>query len=411
MTSNPGSATTLAAVSTPHDVRWKRWLRRALLVVSCLCLVLSVLLIWVRIQIDSTDRFVRTVSPIASNPAIQEAVVTTLTDRFSARLSEATTGDTLTDRQRFLAAPLTSLLTDYVENTVRSVVTSDQFQQFWVNARQAIHPAVSALLTGSSTANMTTANGKVTVDLQPLVQAVVDRLDARGINLFDNIPSDKVDVTFVVADSPQLANVQGLIHTLYRLTVVFPIVALLALGGYLWLSSDRRLGAIWAGLGVATTMAILLLVLAVARWRYVDGLDSTVNQDAAIAFFDIIGRYLRAAMRLIALLGLVVAGVALLIRPKGSKGRVRTVTARWLTGVRRLGERGWARLDQPWIERNRAFLLGVLIAVFCILVITPNRITQGWGRAVALATVIGFVLVWLATRSGRRGSRPHPPPP
>src|SRR5438552_3716084 len=132
MTPIPSSASTLAAVGSPDDVRWKRWLRRLLLVVSCICIALSVILIWLRIQIDNTDRFVRTVSPVASNAAIQEAVVVAITDRFSARLNEPTTRDPLIDRQGYLAAPLTSLLTDYVEKTVRSVVTSDQFQQFWV---------------------------------------------------------------------------------------------------------------------------------------------------------------------------------------------------------------------------------------------------------------------------------------
>jgi hypothetical protein len=402
MTPDHTSESTLTAVATPHDVRWKRWLRRVLLVVSCLCVALSVILIWLRIQIDDTDRFVRTVSPVASNAAIQEAVIVAITDRFSAWLDDATTRDTLGDRQRYLAAPLNSLLTDFVEKTVREVVTSDQFQQFWVTARETIHPYLSALLTGSSTANMTTANGKVSVNLSPIVQAVVDRLDARGIDIFDRLPSDRVDVSIVVADSPELANVQGTVHTLYSLTVLFPIVALLALGGYLWLSLDRRLGVVWAGLGLATTMAVLLLVLALARWRYIDGLDSDVNQAAAKAFFDILGRYLRAAIRLIALLGLVVAAIALLPRPKDSVGRVRVVTARWLTGARRVGERGFARLDQSWIERNRAVLLGVLIAVFCLCVITPNRITQGWGRAVLLITAVGFVLIWLATRSATR---------
>jgi hypothetical protein len=146
-------------------------------------------------------------------------------------------------------------------------------------------------------------------------------------------------------------------------------------------------------------MAVLLMVLAVGRWRYIDGLDSDVNQAAARAFFDIIGRYLRAAIRLIALLGLVVAGIALVTRPRGSVSRVRVVTSRWLIDARRVGQRGWARLDQPWIERNRAVLLGALVAVFCLLVITPDRVTQSWGRAVLLATVIGFALIWLTTRS------------
>src|SRR5215218_7024327 len=125
MTPDTSSATT----GTP-DVRWKRWLRRILLFVSCVCLVLAVITLWLHIQIDNTDRFVRTVEPAASDTAIQEAIVDTLTNRFSARLSEAQARDGLVDLPDFLAGSLNQTLTDFVEETIRSVVTSDQFQPF-----------------------------------------------------------------------------------------------------------------------------------------------------------------------------------------------------------------------------------------------------------------------------------------
>src|SRR5215212_9162500 len=97
------------------DVRWKRWLRRVLLVVSCVCLALGVITLWLRIQIENRGLYVRTVKHHASNAAIQEAVVSSITDLFSARLSVAQTRDTLGDRDRYLAAPLNAVLTNYFE--------------------------------------------------------------------------------------------------------------------------------------------------------------------------------------------------------------------------------------------------------------------------------------------------------
>jgi hypothetical protein len=382
---------TAATASVTTDVRWKRWLRRVLLVVSCLCLVLAVVTLWLRIQIGNTERFTRTIDPVASNAAIQEALVVSLTDRFSARLSEAQTRDTLVDRDRYLAAPINALLTDYFEQTIRSVVTSDQYQQFWAEAKQAMHPRLSALLTGSSTENMDTAGGEVTLDLSPLVAAVQTRLAEHGLDRLAALQIPPEDVTIVLVDSPELAKAQDVVHVLYKLAVLFPIVALLTLGGYLWLSPNRRSGVIRAGLAVATSMVLLLVLLSAARWRYLDGISSDVNHDAAAAFFDIIGRYFRAAIRLIALLGLVVAGVAFAFRPHGWIDRLSAAAKRRLAGH--------GRFERPWLERNRAALMGGLLAVACLLIITPDRITEGWWRAILLLALFGLILILLTSRS------------
>jgi hypothetical protein len=375
-----------------------------LLVVFCVSIALSVVLIWARNQINDTDRYVRTVSPLAADPAIQNAIVTAITDRFSARLDEAATRDILSDRQRYLAAPLNALLTDFVENTTRSIVTSDQFAQYWVEINRAAHPAVSALLTGESTENMTTANGKVTVDLAPIVAAVSTVLNEHGIDLFDRDPGGRVNVSIVLVDSPDLAEVQGTVDRLESLALVFPILALLAVAGYLWLSTDRRQGVIWAGLGLAAAMAVLLLLLSFARSRYLQGLSSDVNRDAATAFFDTVGRYLRGSARLLTALGLLVAGVAAATRPDGWVSRQRAALGRRLAMGRPETEGRWSWLDQTWVARHSAELLGVLIAVCCIAVVAPGHITQGWGRTVTLVAAVGLVAIWLLSRSTVRQS-------
>lgn len=400
------------AVAEPvrQDNRWKRWLRRVLLVVSCVCLVLAVVTIWLRIQIGNTDRFVDTIDPIATDAAIQEAVVVKITEGFSARLSEFQTRDTLIDRQQYLAAPINELLTDFVEKTVRSLITSEEFEQFWVDAKQAVHPRMSALLTGSSTENMTTAEGVVTLDLQPVVDAVKTRLSERGVNVFDNIPTDTFDLSVVLFESPELAEIQGLVDVLYSLAFVFPVVALLTLGVFLWLSPNRRSGLIRVGLAVATSMALLLVILAAVRWRYLDGLTNDVNREAAEAFFDILGRYFRAAIRFIALLGILVAVVAL------ATGREGSIPWPRIAANRRPAD---DRLRQPtWVERNRKALMGGVLAATCLLVITPDHISQDWWRTTLLVALGALVLILVGPHFGGSGTPapagpdgPAPTPP
>jgi hypothetical protein len=379
MTPNTSSATDSRGTLAP-DTGWKKWLRRVMLAVCCVCLALTVMTVWVRIQIDNSDRFVRTVEPVAADADIQEAVVVALTDRFSTRLGEAQTRDTLIDRQQYLAAPINALLTDYVEATVRSIVTSDQFQVFWKEASRAIHQQVSAILTESDTANVTNEAGTVTLDLDPLVEVVQTRLTDQGIDVFASPPSGMTDLTVTLVDSPDLAKVQGIVARLVSLAVIFPIIVLLALGGYLYLSPDRRTASICAGIAIAAAMVALLLMLSAIRWRYLDRISTDVDRAAAAAFFDIIGRYLRAAIRLITLLGLMVAGIAYATRPSG---RV----------VSQVDSAGGQEEGVGQIRRNQTVPIAVLIAAACFCLIVPERLTQDWARAIFCAAIVGLAVI------------------
>jgi hypothetical protein len=381
--------------------RRKHRFANALLVLFCLLMVLSSVSIWVRNQINDTDRYMRTVGPLAGDPAIQEAIIVGVSDRFSSFLDEATLGDTLGDRQRYLAAPLKQLIENYVEDAVRAIVTSDQFPQIWIQANEIAHPRVSAILTGGSTTNMTTANGKITLDLTPLVDVVKDRLRDRGIDLFDRIPGDRLNPNIVIVDSPDLANIQGTIDRLEKLAWIFPFLALLALGGYIWLSTDRRQASIWAGLGLAITMVALMLLLSIGRKLYIDGLDSNVSRNAAVAFFDTIGRYFRDGIRLLAILGLLAAGIAVVTRHRKKGESVFTLIARHVSDAWHWVAVKWRRpeTDSSWAERHLALIFGFMI-VFCFAaVVWGDHTALGWAGTLALIIGLGAIATRLLNQS------------
>jgi hypothetical protein len=159
-------------------------------------------------------------------------------------------------------------------------------------------------------------------------------------------------------------------------------------------------------------MALLLVLFAAVRWRYLDGLSNDVNREAAAAFFDILGRYLRAAIRLIALLGLLVAGVAL------ATGRERSVPWPRIAVKRQPAEDGGS--EQTWGDRNRVAWLGGILAATCLFVITPEHISQDWWRLTLVVALGGVILIFLAPRfgephtampAGPTGPAPGPPTP
>ena len=54
--------------------RWRTILAVLLIVVGCVLAPLAGVAVWARNQVTNTDRYVRTVAPLASDPAIQTAI-------------------------------------------------------------------------------------------------------------------------------------------------------------------------------------------------------------------------------------------------------------------------------------------------------------------------------------------------
>ena len=89
---------------------WKRIVSMVLLVIFGLSAMLSVSAIWTNNQINDTDRYVRTVAPLASDPAIQQDLASRISLRLSTRLDDLIDTELTGDRTQFLAAPLSSVV-------------------------------------------------------------------------------------------------------------------------------------------------------------------------------------------------------------------------------------------------------------------------------------------------------------
>jgi hypothetical protein len=286
---------------------------RILLLIFYVSTALSVPAIWLRNQVTDTERYTRTVAPLAADPAIQAALCDRVTTVISARLADIVERDGLIERD-FLRAPLVSLLGDYVDKTVRTLVASEQFKTIWERINRAAHPAVSALLTGRETTSISTANGQIMLNLAPLLNETVTRLRERGVSIVDRIPLDQLDTTFVLYQSQDLADAQGSVRRLGNLATWLPALALISLVASLVFSTDRRQTVFWGGLGLAVAMAACLMLLGFARWWSVNHLPTGVNRAAATAFFLTIGRYPRHAFVGLSLLGVFVAAGSYLSR-------------------------------------------------------------------------------------------------
>ena len=67
--------------------RWKSIASWVLIVVACVLAALSVFVVFVRNEVLNTDTYVSTVTPLASNPAIQSAVAKRVTDELVTKIN------------------------------------------------------------------------------------------------------------------------------------------------------------------------------------------------------------------------------------------------------------------------------------------------------------------------------------
>jgi hypothetical protein len=376
--------------------RWKLLSSWLLVVLACILAVVSVFVVFVRNELLSTDAYVSTVTPLADDPAIQSAVA----NRVSQRLIERTNVNqqvkqALPAKAGFLATPITSGLQNVTDQITLKLVQSPHFRTLWIAANRSSHKQLVALLTGSQQGALQTRNGEVTLNLSQVESQAKKALDAKGITVFDKVPSVN-GPQLVLFRSTQVARAQRLTRFLNHLALVLPIVTLLCFAGSVLLNRDRRRGLVRAATGLALSMALVLVVASVARNQYLSSLDPSQSKAAAAAVIDDVAALLLDSVRTLAIVAAVVAIVGAVI---GNR-RVRA----WLDTRRRPSWMTEGPVHDFVVDHRRGLQWGALGAGLLILV--------AWNQPTVMVVVI-VVLVALALvgiLGLYAGQRPVPAP-
>ncbi len=135
--------------------------------------------LWARRTVYETKRYIGVVGPLASDPAVQEALARQLTQAvFTATDMQAKVQAAIAERApklAFAAGPLTSSLQGFVQDQVQKLFASDQFQQFWVNANTLLQQQLVAVLDGKSEA-LTVQGNQVVFNYLPLLNQALQQL-------------------------------------------------------------------------------------------------------------------------------------------------------------------------------------------------------------------------------------------
>jgi hypothetical protein len=345
---------------------WRTVTSAALVVVGCVLAPLSVVGAWASNQVTDTDRYIATMTPLASNPTIQEVVADRATDEIIRQLDIGTVIEDgiealveqgvpprAADALRGVAGTVASGARDFVRERVGVVVRSDAFERLWVRSNRVAHQEMVALLSGDDEGAVTVDDGTVTVDLGEVVATVKQELIDDGFTLAERVP--EVEAEFTIVQSADLASAQSAFRLLDRLGTVLPLISLAFIAGGVVIARNRRRALLRAALGLAGSMVLLAIALALGRGLYLDRLPAAVSSAAAGEVFDTVVRFLRIGLRIVLVAALLLAGGAMLAGSSTVAVRSREMFQRT---VQRAGGQG-----NEWVHRNRGVLRAGIVIV------------------------------------------------
>jgi hypothetical protein len=369
--------------SPPRRGGTLRWVGvGVLLALVALLAPLAVVATWVHDEISDTDRYVETVTPLAADPAVQDAVAVRVTEAIFTRLDvEAVTQEAVdalaeqglppraTASLSALVTPVVNGVHGFVEDAVRRLIRSDEFQQAWEAANREAHTQMVAVLTGKTGETIQVEGNTVSVNLAAVIDAVKIRLQDAGFALAERIP--EVNAQFTIMESADITRAQTAFRTLSALARALPIVALVLLAAAVALAPSRRKALVIGAFVVAASMVLLGALLNAFRIVYLDAIPpERVPPAAAAAIYDQLVGFIRLNLRAVLVVFLAVALIAWLTGPWAPAAAVRRAAGRAADTVRHGSDRAGLNTGAFGVALYnmrtplRAGVLGVAVVVY-----------------------------------------------
>jgi hypothetical protein len=397
-----------------------------LIAVGALLAPVGVVAAWAERTLTDTDRYVATVGPLADDPTVQSALAGRMTQAVMTRIDVGSLLDSvaggLEERDvapraaaalPMLAAPLTSGIESFVRKAADRVVTSDEFADSWERANRVAHEQLVAVMQGSGGDIVQLGqDGQLTVQLAGMIDLLKTRLVNGGFQLAASLPT--INATFTVLQTTQLVEIRNRYAQVVALGTWLPWVVLLLLGAGVVLAVRHLRALVVAGLALTVGMLVLALGLAIARGLYLDALSGVVLRlDAAQVVFDQLVQFLRAALRTVGVLGLVVALAAYLGGSSPSARGLRAGVGKGFGNARAWAE-GRGVTSGPaglWLARYRGVVRAALVALAALVLLLAANPTPGLvvGSAVGAGLLIALVEL-VARPQPRPQSRPQAQP-
>src|SRR5512133_2015593 len=345
-----------------------------LFALATILLLVSSLTVWSKRQLLDDQAWADSSSQLLANDDVRGAIAQKLSDALFQRVDvEAQLRERLPAQRKGTAAALAAALQNTVVPAAADrLLQRPRVQTLWENANKRAHAAVVRVLEGKDlgeAGNISTANGKVTLDLRPAITRLATRL---GLEDRLKANADPNAGQLVIMKSSQLEGAQTAVKILKALSslLLIAVVALYALAIYL--AHGRRrllLGATGASL------AFVGLVIASLR-RFLGGaiVDSLVKTEANQQPVRVIWSLETSVLRDIAIILVVYGALVLLATALAGPNRPAVAVRRWLA---------------PSFRHHPIVVWTAALFVFLILI--------AWGPAAGNRQLLGVVILAATT--------------
>ncbi|WUN88224.1 hypothetical protein OHT53_20040 [Streptomyces bobili] len=262
-----------------------------LIALSCLLMPFGALAAWATYGLTDTGRYVTAMAPLASDPAVRDAVVDTV-------------GDDLLRRAAAERGPLHPEVTPFVRDALRSFTHTRAYRTAWDAGNEAAHTAVMSALHDDR-------EREVTVDLAPVASRVRAQLVADDLPFAERVPLAHTRVALLPA--AELATLRKGYHVLDLAGFWLPLAAVVLAVTGIAVAACRRRALTAAALGTALGGAFLGLAISLARHLTLTDLPDQSRRPAA-AVYDALTATLRTASWFLLAVGLTVAAGVWLTR-------------------------------------------------------------------------------------------------
>jgi hypothetical protein len=388
---------------------------------ACVLAPVSVLGVWAANQVSNTDRYVANMAPLIDQPPIQHALSDRITSEITSRIDvPALTASASAELARANLPRLSALLTNFqapiangvdslIGTTVSRAVASPAMATLWVTANRVAHQGIVRVLSGQGGGSLTVVNNQVVLNLGPLITQVKENLVARGLGFASRIPT--VNPTFPLFEAPNLAKAQQGYRLITTLRWVLPFLALVLFAAGIWVARRHRRALIGAALGLSASMLVLAIGLLIARAIYLNSVpQSVLPADAAAVLYDTLVRFIKEGLRVLLVIGLVVAAGAFLAGPSAAAVRTRRAVGSGIGWVRARGERAGLRTGPvgTWVGAHKTLLRSAAVGVAVLIFVfwgQPSLAVVIW--LVVLLLVLLGVIELLAGGSSATAAPPH----
>jgi uncharacterized membrane protein SirB2 len=415
--SQPGGPAGPAAPGRRRHLGWRGPVATVLIVVGCLLAPLSVFAVWTANQVSNTDRYVANVEPLIHDPSVQRALTDKISAEIDARLNvkglATQAAGALTQRGlprvgallNNFSGQLASAVYGFIHTQVAKIVASPQVANLWVQVNRQVHAQLVKALSGQGNGAVTISNNQVVLNLGPFINVVKRDLANRGFTIITRLPN--INPTLALFSAKYLVKAQQGYRLLNDLKWALPILTLVLLGLGVYVARSHRRALIGAGGGGAAPRGLQGRGGAIFRGVYLNSVPSSVlPADAAAVLYDTLIRFIRDGLRVLLVVGLIVAIAAFFSGPSVTAVRTRGAFKSGFDWLRRSGEHAGVSTGPVgrWTYTHRRALRIAAIAIAALVFVFWGQPT--WVTALVIAIVL-LIVLGLIELIGRPPAQPQ----